>query len=78
MAKITKSMSIGEIVQKYPETFPVFAKHRLHCIGCAISAYETLEQGAEAHGINIDKLVKDLNSAVEPAKKAVKKKKGKK
>jgi hybrid cluster-associated redox disulfide protein len=59
---INKEMSIMEIVQKYPETVPVFLQHGLHCLGCAIAQFETLEQGAAAHGMDLDALLKDLNA----------------
>ena len=62
--KITKEMSIGEIVQKYPQTVPVFMQHGLGCLGCAAAHFENLEQGAMAHGINIEVLVKALNEVV--------------
>jgi len=57
-------MSIGEVVQKYPETVQVFLSHGLMCIGCAVARYENVEQGAMAHGINVEALMKDLNAAV--------------
>jgi hybrid cluster-associated redox disulfide protein len=60
-SKITKRMSITEILQKHPETFKVFAKAGMHCIGCAAASFETLEDGAVAHGLDADKLVRDLN-----------------
>ncbi len=63
--KITKSMSIMEIVSKYPDTAEVFMKHGLHCIGCAAASFESLEDGAKAHGIDVEKLLKDLNKAIE-------------
>jgi len=66
--KITKEMSIGEVIQKYPGTFTVFQKHGLHCIGCAIAHFENIEQGCSAHGIDADKLVKDLNTAISKKK----------
>ena len=61
-AKITKEMPIEEILTKFPESVPVFQKHGLHCIGCFAASFETLEQGAAAHGMDIEKLLKDLNS----------------
>lgn len=64
MATITKEMSIGEVVQTYPQTIEVFLKHGLMCFGCAIAQFENVEQGALAHGINIDALIADLNTAV--------------
>ena len=66
-----KNMSIESVVNKYPQTIGVFLKHGLHCIGCHIAAYETLEQGAAAHGVDLDQFLKDLNEAVKWFKKAV-------
>jgi hybrid cluster-associated redox disulfide protein len=64
MDKIVKTMSIGEVVQTYPQTIEVFLKHGLMCFGCAIARFENVEQGAVAHGINVEALMKDLNAAV--------------
>lgn len=58
---ITKDNTIEEVVTKYPETMMVFMKHGLHCVGCHVSAFESIEEGAMAHGINVDDLVSDLN-----------------
>jgi hybrid cluster-associated redox disulfide protein len=62
---ITGDMAIGEVVQKYPQTIEVFLKHGLFCLGCAAAMFENIEQGAMAHGIEVDPLVTDLNAAVE-------------
>lgn len=62
--KITKKSNIMEVVQKHPETMKVFEKYGLHCIGCMAAQFETLEIGAKAHGIDVKKLVEDLNKAV--------------
>ena len=62
--EITKDMPIGEVVSKYPETIETFMEHGLHCIGCAAAHFENLEQGCEAHGIDTDKLVTELNKAI--------------
>ena len=64
MATITKEMPIGDVVQNHPETIEVFLKHGLMCFGCAIARFENVEQGAMAHGINVDTLITDLNAAV--------------
>ncbi|MBW2999242.1 DUF1858 domain-containing protein [Candidatus Woesearchaeota archaeon] len=69
MKKITKEMSISEVVHSHPETVAVFMGHGMHCIGCAAAQFENIEQGAEAHGIDADKLVEDLNKAVEEKEK---------
>lgn len=67
---ITKNTSIGEVVQKYPNTVEVFGKHGLHCIGCAIASFESVEQGAKSHGVDVNSLLKDLNAAAKKKKTA--------
>ena len=62
---ITKEMRIAEIVQQHPQTVKVFFKHGLMCVGCAAARFENLEQGALAHGIDIEAMLKDLNAVVE-------------
>ena len=66
---ITKEMTIEEVVSQYPETMMVFMRHGLHCVGCHVSAFESIEEGAAAHGINTDALVADLNKVVDGRKK---------
>jgi hybrid cluster-associated redox disulfide protein len=62
---ITKEMTIQQIVGDNPDTVRVFFKHGLMCVGCAAARFESLEQGARAHGIDVDALVADLNAQVE-------------
>jgi hybrid cluster-associated redox disulfide protein len=61
---LTKDMPIGQIVQEFPQTVPVFLKHGLMCFGCAVARFENLEQGARAHGIDADALLADLNEVI--------------
>lgn len=65
MGKITKDMGLIEIVQSYPETIEVFQRYGLGCIGCAAARFENLEAGAKVHGIDPDKMVEDLNAAIQ-------------
>lgn len=67
---LTKEMSIGQIVEQYPETVPVFLKHGLMCFGCAVARFENVEQGARAHGIDVEALVTDLNAAISEKQEA--------
>lgn len=65
---ITKDMTIEKVVSEYPETMMVFMKHGLHCVGCHVSNFESVEEGAMAHGINVDALIADLNKVVSSRK----------
>lgn len=64
MAKVTKDMSIIDIVQQHPESLEVFAKYGMGCIGCAAAKFENLEAGAKVHGIDVDAMVKAMNDKI--------------
>lgn len=64
MEKITKEMNIAELVEKYPEIREVFMEHGLGCIGCVASSFETLDEGLTAHGLDVDKVIAELNQKI--------------
>ncbi len=61
---LTKEMNLKDLLSKHPESARVFAAYGIGCLGCAMANYETIEQGINAHGINIDEFMKDLNSLI--------------
>src|SRR3990167_1279431 len=68
---ITKDMTIGDVVSKYPACIEVLQAAGVHCVGCHVSYLETLEQGFKGHGMSdgeIDEVVSKLNVAVEGSK----------
>lgn len=62
--KINKKMSFAEILKKRPEAAEILMKKGMHCIGCPMSQMESLEEGAKAHGLNPDEIVKEINERV--------------
>lgn len=62
---ITRDMTIGEIVEQYPSVAEIFLEYGLHCVGCHVAHWETIEEGARGHGMDedtIDMMVKDANT----------------
>ncbi len=62
--KITQKTLIGEAVRINPGAAIIFMKHGMGCAVCPMSASETIESGAAAHGISkkqVSKLIKELN-----------------
>ncbi len=62
--KIHKDMIIMDVVKEFPEAMEVFFEYGIHCVGCSNSMFETVEQGADLHGFNLDELIDDLNSVL--------------
>ncbi len=64
---IHKNMMISEAANNYPEIVPILMENGLHCVGCAISEFETLEEGFFGHGMDssgVDKLIDELNEYI--------------
>ncbi len=59
---ITKDMSILDIMQKYPRSQGVFKDYGMACLSCMGAEQESLEAGASMHGIDLNKLMDDLNA----------------
>lgn len=54
-------MTFGEVMENNPEAGKKLAEQGLMCGGCPMAQLETIEQGAQAHGMDVDKLIEELN-----------------
>lgn len=62
---ITKKSSIGEVIQKYPQTEGVFKKYfGSGCFTCPGSKMEDIAFGALMHNMDPEIIVKELNEAI--------------
>ena len=61
MAKVSKDMLIGQLLQVDPNIAPILMRAGMHCLGCPSSQMESLEEAAMVHGIEPDALVKEIN-----------------
>ena len=68
---ITKDMTIGDVVGKYPACIETLQAAGVHCVGCHVSYHETLEQGFKGHGISDEEIkiiIEKMNISVEESK----------
>lgn len=72
--KITKDMIIAEIVDRFPYLAEYIMDYGVHCVGCGIASFETLEEGFMGHGMtpgNIDVIIEELNKVIEETEKKI-------
>ncbi len=60
--KITKDMLLADVLAADENCAPIFLNAGMHCLGCPIAHHENLEEACAAHGIDVDKLVEELNN----------------
>ena len=61
-AMVDKSMVIREVLQLDPGTARIMMSYGLHCLGCPHATAESLEEAGMVHGIDVDKMIDELNS----------------
>jgi len=61
MAKVSKDMLIGQLLQIDANIAPILMRAGMHCLGCPSSQMESLEEAAMVHGLGVDVLVNQIN-----------------
>ena len=62
---ITKDMNIRKIIEVDENLAGSLIASGMHCLGCAMSHFENLEEACAVHGIDADELCKELNDYLE-------------
>ena len=60
--EVTKTMTIGELLQIDQNIAPILLNIGMHCLGCPASQGESLEEAAMVHGIDADLLIAKINA----------------
>ena len=58
-------MLIGDIVRNFPEVVPLLLTCGMHCVGCGSSAYESLAEACQVHGLDPDEVIEYINKEME-------------
>ena len=58
---ITKHTTIEQIIRSRPESVKFFNDLQMSCGSCFAIKFDTLENGALMHGMDVDDLIKRLN-----------------
>ncbi len=62
--KITKDMTIGEVLQINENLGEIFLGFGMHCISCPVSQMETIEEASQVHDVDVEFLLKKLNENI--------------
>lgn len=62
--KITKEMTIAEVVEQFPKAAPILMGFGFHCAGCPAAQSETIEDLAKNNQLDLQELLESLNKAV--------------
>lgn len=57
-------MPLAELMTRWPQTVPVFMRHRMLCVGCLISPFHTRLDACTEYHLNEDDFIAELRRAI--------------
>ncbi len=66
--RLRRELTIGDVLEQYPDAAPLLTEKGIHCVGCHVSPFETLEEGFRSHGMSeeeIDTTLADVNEKLD-------------
>ncbi len=65
---ITKYDQLATIVEECPRAGELLAEYGLHCVNCFANEFDTLEMGAQVHGMNAEgmqEMIDEINEQLD-------------
>ena len=58
-------MIVSEVMDMWPQTIPIFLRHKTACVGCLMSRFDTLADVSTNYGIPIEKFLQELTQSTQ-------------
>ncbi len=65
-ASLRAEFTVAEVVSRWPQTIPVFLRHHMACVGCAMAPFETLADVARIYRLHLSQFLSELQQAIRP------------
>jgi hybrid cluster-associated redox disulfide protein len=59
-------LSLEELMALWPETIPVFLRHKMLCVGCLVNPFHTVIDACAEYGLEVDDFVGELIASLTP------------
>jgi len=63
--QLEANLTVAEVLARWPQTIPVFMRHRMACVGCAMAPFETLAEVAAIYDLDLKTLLSELEQVIE-------------
>ena len=57
-------MPLSELMTHWPQTIPVFLRHKMLCVGCLVGPFHTVVDACAEYHLDQDEFMAELNAAV--------------
>lgn len=63
-SQLEASLTVEDLLACWPQTIPVFIRHRMACVGCAMAPFETLAEVAAIYKLDLDSFLQELEQSI--------------
>jgi hybrid cluster-associated redox disulfide protein len=64
---IAPELLVDDLLKHHPQTIPVFLKYHLHCVGCCMARFDTLQEVSDNYQLQWLTFQNDLKQALQNA-----------
>ena len=64
--ELDRDQTLDALMRQWPGAVGVFIRHGVHCVGCSLAPFHCLKDAAYLHGINEDRLAREITEACGP------------
>lgn len=57
-------LNLTAIMERWPQTLPVFIRHKVLCLGCTIAPFHTISDACHEHDLDENRLLGELVAAI--------------
>jgi hybrid cluster-associated redox disulfide protein len=58
-------LPLANLMTRWPQTVPVFVRHRMLCVGCLVSPFHTVMDACAEYGLDEEDFLAELMQAAE-------------
>lgn len=62
---LSPELTVAACLTRWPQAIAVFFRHRLYCVGCDMSRFDTLADVVDIYGLDLDTFLAELGETIE-------------
>lgn len=62
---LSPTLTVERLFAQWPQTIPIFLRHRFACIGCLMAPFDTLYDVARNYSVDLAALQAELSDVIE-------------
>ena len=63
--RLAAELTVAEVMDRWPQTIPIFFRYRMACVGCPIASFETLAEVTAIYSLDLSRFLNELEQKME-------------